>query len=237
MAASFSIAHVSPYPWEARGERGQRPRRARRRASSRGAGTACWCSRRRARRSGCGASRETLRAAAGRGRRACSRAPTEGTPRVLAVGEVLDVVSRAPGRRPPALPIDVARTIEELLGDGRARLRPRARAVRPEHVQRRAAPLARAQRRLLPLLQRAAALDARGAALRGELLRPSRRPHREPARDGRADGAPLPRRVPARARRRRRRRRARGALRGARRPPPRTRRRRRRSTRAVADGR
>jgi hypothetical protein len=38
-----------------------------------------------------------------------------GTPRVIAIGEVLDVPSSA--RRPPrALPIDVARTLEELLG-------------------------------------------------------------------------------------------------------------------------
>ncbi len=52
MSASFSIAHVTPYPWEAENEVNAHVR-ARRRASSRGAGTACWCSRRRARRSGC----------------------------------------------------------------------------------------------------------------------------------------------------------------------------------------
>ena len=44
-----------------------------------------------------------------------------------------------------------ARTVEELLDSRAARLRPRARAVRAEHVVGRAAPLARAQRRLLPL--------------------------------------------------------------------------------------
>ena len=66
----------------------------------------------------------------------------------------------APAGARPALPIDVARTVEELLGTRRARLRARPRAVRAEHLQRRAAPLARAERRLVPLLQRAAALDA-----------------------------------------------------------------------------
>ena len=47
----------------------------------------------------------------------------------------------------PRRPIDVARTIEEVLDDGAARHRARARAVRAERVVGRAAPLPRAERR------------------------------------------------------------------------------------------
>ena len=62
------------------------------------------------------ASRKALRAARAAGRRACSRGPTTGRPRVIAVGEVLDVPGAGDAQaRPSALPIDVARTIEELL--------------------------------------------------------------------------------------------------------------------------
>ncbi len=49
--------------------------------------------------------------------------------------------------------------------------RARARALRPQHLQRRAAPLARAERRLVPLRLRALrAVHARRTSLRGELL-------------------------------------------------------------------
>jgi predicted metal-dependent phosphoesterase TrpH len=113
MSTSFSIAHVTPYPWEAEdnevnahiervaGELSRRGHRVLVLAPSR--------SQERVR-----ASRKALRAA----RASAGGADTllEGTdlgiPRVIAVGEVLDVVAR---RRPPALPIDVARTVEELL--------------------------------------------------------------------------------------------------------------------------
>jgi len=122
----FSIAHVTPYPWEAEhavnafvarvaGELSQRGHRVLILAPSR--------------------SPERVRA----DRRALRAEPerllenTEGgTPRVIAVGEVLDVQSGArqsatgqsgvrPGRRRAgggvgSLPIDVARTIQELLG-------------------------------------------------------------------------------------------------------------------------
>jgi predicted metal-dependent phosphoesterase TrpH len=112
MSAGFSIAHVTPYPWEeqengvnahvarvaaALSERGHRvlilaPSRSQERVRS---------------------SRRELRAA-----RAKPRGLLEGTdqgqPRVVAVGEVLDVPS-APRRRVSALPIDVARTVEEAL--------------------------------------------------------------------------------------------------------------------------
>jgi predicted metal-dependent phosphoesterase TrpH len=134
MAPPFSIAHVTPYPWEAqenevnvyvRGVAGELARRGHRvliLAPSR--------SQERVR-----ASRRALRAALDRGpahaagdRRPAHRRVVEsllgadGKPRVIAVGEVLDVpVPTRIAQEPPyaraarALPIDVARTIEELL--------------------------------------------------------------------------------------------------------------------------
>jgi hypothetical protein len=118
MTDLFSIAHVTPYPWEAEdnevnahvahvatelSRRGHRvlvlaPSRSQERVRT---------------------SRKALRAA--RGASAGSSALLEGTdggtPRVLAVGEVLDLrgSANAASRRTAALPIDVARTIEELL--------------------------------------------------------------------------------------------------------------------------
>jgi predicted metal-dependent phosphoesterase TrpH len=119
MSSGFAIAHVSPYPWEAEdnpvndhirdvtaelSRRGHRvlvltPSRSQERVR---------------------ASRRALRAArnhpqalldgAGEG----AQGDAAGV-RVIAVGEVLDVASSA-RRRPAALPIDVARTVEEVLG-------------------------------------------------------------------------------------------------------------------------
>lgn len=112
MAAGFAIAHVSPYPWEAEdegvnahvarvardlGARGHRvivlaPSRSQERVRE---------------------SRRALRAARPDPARLLGQGGSDEL-RVLAVGEVIDVgVGR---RRPPALPIDVARTIEEVLG-------------------------------------------------------------------------------------------------------------------------
>ena len=70
----------------------------------------------------------------------------DGGVRVLGVGELLPL---APARRgmPPAPPLDVARTLDEVLAPCAVRLRPRPRAVRAEHRVARAAPLAGAQRR------------------------------------------------------------------------------------------
>ncbi len=113
MPRSFSIAHVSPYPWEAEdnevnahirrvtGELSRRGHRVLVLAPSR--------SQERVR-----ASRRELRAARAHPQSLLEESDT-GTPRVIAVGEVLDVVGSA-RRRPVALPIDVARTVEELLG-------------------------------------------------------------------------------------------------------------------------
>jgi PHP domain/Glycosyltransferase Family 4 len=119
----FSIAHVTPYPWEAQDnqvnahvravceELSRRGHRVLILAPSR--------SQERVR-----ASRRALRAArAGAGGTGALLAGAdEGTPAVIAVGEVLDLPAGAghgpagaSRRRTPALPIDVARTIEELL--------------------------------------------------------------------------------------------------------------------------
>ena len=116
MPETFAIAHVTPYPWEAEdnevnahiarvaaglSRRGHRvliiaPSRSQERVRD---------------------SRRALRAARGDGA-ALLAGTDEGDPRVIAVGEVLDffVGPTRPRRRPPALPIDVARTVEELLG-------------------------------------------------------------------------------------------------------------------------
>jgi predicted metal-dependent phosphoesterase TrpH len=113
MASSFSIAHVTPYPWEAQdnevnahvlrvsGELSRRGHRVLVLAPSH--------SQERVRES-----RKTLRAARSNPQSLLD-ATDAGTPRVIAVGEVLDVSAGA-RRRAPSLSIDVARTIEELLG-------------------------------------------------------------------------------------------------------------------------
>jgi predicted metal-dependent phosphoesterase TrpH len=120
MADSFSIAHVTPYPWEAEdnevnahvervaGELSRRGHRVLVLAPSR--------SQERVR-----ASRKAIRAARSGGGGAASllEGTDRGTPRVIAVGEVLDLQGggwgRTTRRRSSALPIDVARTVEELL--------------------------------------------------------------------------------------------------------------------------
>ncbi len=111
MAPSFAIAHVTPYPWEVddglnlhvaatAAELSRRGHRVLVLAPSR--------SQERVRES-----RKQLRAARGAPERLLE-GTDGGSPRVIAVGEVLEV---APGalRRAPALPIDVARTVEEVL--------------------------------------------------------------------------------------------------------------------------
>jgi hypothetical protein len=112
MTSSFSIAHVTPYPWEAEdnevnshirrvaGELSRRGHRVLVLAPSRSQELVR-------------SSRRALRAARGAPAGLLDGSDT-GTPRVFAVGEVLEYggVGR---RRAPALPIDVARTVEELL--------------------------------------------------------------------------------------------------------------------------
>ena len=218
MASSerFSIAHVTPYPWEAQenevntyvvrvAERALAARAPR--ADPRAVALA----------GACRASRRALRPRAGGGRRSsCWRGPTRASPRDRrrrgARCPRLAELRATPRRRTPALPIDVARTVEELLSTV---------PLDFVHVHEPFAPSTsnaalRHSRSLnvgsFHCAYRAPALDAGGAAFRGELLRAPGRPHREPARDGGADGPPFPGRVPPRARRRRRGRGARGDL-------------------------
>jgi hypothetical protein len=118
MTDVFSIAHVTPYPWEAEGnEVNAHVARVATELSRRGHRVLVLAPSRSQER--VRTSRKALRAA--RGARAGSSSLLEGTdggtPRVLAVGEVLDLrgSATAASRRTAALPIDVARTIEELL--------------------------------------------------------------------------------------------------------------------------
>jgi predicted metal-dependent phosphoesterase TrpH len=112
MAAPFSIAHVTPYPWEAsENQVNAHVRRVSEELSRRGHRVLVLApshSQEQVRES-----RKALRAARGEPTRLLEGSDG-GTPRVIAVGEVLDVTSGA-RRRPSALSIDVARTIEELL--------------------------------------------------------------------------------------------------------------------------
>ena len=114
MSASFSIAHVTPYPWEAENEVNAHVASVAAELSRRGHRVLVLAPSRSQER--VRASRKELRAAQGRGGGALSllEGTDGGVPRVIAVGEVLDVVGVG-RRRPPALPIDVARTVEEVL--------------------------------------------------------------------------------------------------------------------------
>ena len=120
MAARFSIAHVTPYPWEAEeDEVNTYVRGAAEELSRRGHGVLILAPSRSQER--VRASRQALRAARERPE-SLLEGTSDGSPAVIAVGEVLDVQVpvRAAGdaarvRAPRALPIDVARTIEELL--------------------------------------------------------------------------------------------------------------------------
>jgi predicted metal-dependent phosphoesterase TrpH len=132
MASSerFSIAHVTPYPWEAReNEVNAYVERAARELSARGHRVLVLAPSRSQER--VRESRRALRESRAAGGTAGGAAggaagllegTDGGTPRVIAVGEVLDLQTTArptqtppTRRRAPALPIDVARTIEELL--------------------------------------------------------------------------------------------------------------------------
>jgi predicted metal-dependent phosphoesterase TrpH len=117
MASPLSIAHVTPYPWESQHEVNAYVERAALGLARRGHRVLILAPSR---------SQERVRADRKALREARERAgesgtlllgTNKGTPRVIAVGEVLDVQARARSRqRTTALPIDVARTIQELLG-------------------------------------------------------------------------------------------------------------------------
>ncbi len=123
MASKFSIAHVTPYPWEAQdNEVNVHVRRVCEELSARGHRVLVVAPSRSQER--VRESRRALRAARGGAGGAASllEGTDRGSPRVLAVGEVLDFWRPAtPGhasdtrRRTAALPIDVARTVEEVL--------------------------------------------------------------------------------------------------------------------------
>ncbi len=108
MSERLSIAHVSPFPWDDAGEVASHVRSVAGELSRRGHRVLVLAPSRSAEQV-----RETRRVV-----RAARANPAElldgtddGLPRVLAVGEVLDVLS---GRR-PSLALDVSRTVEELL--------------------------------------------------------------------------------------------------------------------------
>ena len=112
MPAAFSIAHVTPYPWEDDdNEVNVHVARVAAQLSARGHRVLVLAPSRSAER--VRHSRRELRAARGRPQ-ALLEETDAGAPRVVAVGEVLDVPS-GQRRRVSALPIDVARTIEEVL--------------------------------------------------------------------------------------------------------------------------
>ncbi len=122
MASSerFAIAHVTPYPWEAQdNEVNAHVRAVAEELSRRGHRVLILAPSRSQER--VRASRRALRAARMSADPGSLLRGTGGAkPTVIAVGEVLDVPGfsgsdRSPRRRTPALPIDVARTIEELL--------------------------------------------------------------------------------------------------------------------------
>ena len=97
--------------------------------------------------------------------------------RVLGVGELLFSGSRKGIN--PSPPIDIARTIEEVLSIAPLDFVHVHEPWAPSAGSRRAAPLAGAQRRLLPRAGRARALDPGRAQVRRAVLRPHGRPHRE----------------------------------------------------------
>ncbi len=108
---TFSIAHVSPYPWEAQeNEVNAHILRLAGELSEHGHSVLILAPSRSPER--VRESRRELRAAKSRPESLLAET-NKGAPRVLAIGEVLDVPGS--GRRTRALPVDLARTLEELL--------------------------------------------------------------------------------------------------------------------------
>ena len=111
MAPSFSIAHVTPYPWEVENDLNVHVARTAAELSRRGHRVLVLAPSRSQER--VRAARKQLRSARGEPQRLLQGSDA-GEPRVIAVGEVLEVAAGT-RRRLPALPIDVARTVEEVL--------------------------------------------------------------------------------------------------------------------------
>jgi len=102
----FAIAQVSPHPWEARTELGLYVERVAAELAARGHGVLIVAPSESAR--AAAASRRSLRAARDDPAALLGR---DGSPALFLAGEVLSTTGRGPG-----LPVDVARTVEELLG-------------------------------------------------------------------------------------------------------------------------
>jgi predicted metal-dependent phosphoesterase TrpH len=112
----FAIAHVTPYPWESQANQvNAYVRQLAEELSLRGHRLLILAPSRSPER--VRESRRELRAARTRagGLGSLLDGTDGGNPRVISIGEVLDVPSST-GRRARALPVDVARTLEELLG-------------------------------------------------------------------------------------------------------------------------
>src|SRR6478672_6657589 len=103
MSSGLKIAHVSPYPWEAEDNPvNAHIREVTAELSRRGHSVIVLAPSR---------SEERVRAARSDPAALLRNGASGGEPHVLSVGEVIDVPGAA-RRRPPALPIDVARTVE-----------------------------------------------------------------------------------------------------------------------------
>ncbi|HEY2630834.1 MAG TPA: PHP domain-containing protein [Solirubrobacteraceae bacterium] len=115
MASPFSIAHVTPYPWEAQDNAvNAHVARVCTELSARGHRVLVLAPSRSPER--VRESRRSLRATKSDpgGAESLLEGSSGGEPRVIAIGEVLDVPSTT-GRPARALPVDVARTLEDLL--------------------------------------------------------------------------------------------------------------------------
>jgi predicted metal-dependent phosphoesterase TrpH len=114
-SSRYAIAHVTPYPWEDQdNEVNAHVRAVTEELSRRGHRVLVLAPSRSQEQ--VRSSRRALRASRIKGTSgALLEGSDGGAPTVIAVGEVLDVPGATARRRPPALPIDVARTIEELL--------------------------------------------------------------------------------------------------------------------------
>ena len=115
--------------------------------------------------------------------RDCERDPDsvfagEGCAQVLAVGQSIPVGPSGRQRR-VSLPVDVSRTIEDLLDHAQFDFVHVHEPFAPSASSRRPAALARAERRQLPRRHRARRLDPGGAQARRAALRPPRRAHGE----------------------------------------------------------
>ena len=172
---SLAVAQVTPYPWEARREVNEYVEQLSAALAARGHAMLVLAP---------SGSRSLVRDS-----RRAIRAAASG-PRVTADSGCRDR-PRDGAKRPRAGPAgwdglraDRRGEDDRAGADARTARHPaRARALRPERLGGRAAPLARAQRRDVPFTHRAGALDTGRTALHPALLRPPGRPHGDFGRD------------------------------------------------------